>query len=203
MESRLPSDRPGLHPEPPPDLAARTLPIADLRSPWFRVHQASHASLYFGRSSDGRFNAPNGEYGVLYAGSDPHCAFIETFGQSTGVSIVTLSALAERGLSRIEAVRALRLVDLTGSGLARLGADERLCSGDHEVAQRWALAIWAHPARPDGLLYRARHDPSRQGVAIFDRAAPQLRSDWLGGWLDSPHRELLAQILDAYGFGVA
>lgn len=162
-----------------------------------------HDPLYFGCLANGRFNAPNGEYGALYAGSDPHCAFIETFGQSTGVYTVTLGALADRGLSRIEAERALHLVDLTGPGLARLGADERLCSGDHEVSQRWALALWAHPTQPEGLLYRARHDPSRHSVAIFDRAMPHLRSNWLGGWLDPANRDLLAQILDAYGFGIA
>lgn len=133
MESRLPSDRPGPHPEPPPDLSSRALPLVYLPEPWFRVHRVHHDPLHFGRSADGRFNAPNGEYGVLYAGSDPSCAFIETFGQSTGVYTVTLGALVERGLSRIEAGRSLRLV----------------------------------------------------------------------GWLDPHHWDLLAQILDAYGFGIA
>lgn len=199
----MPSDRPGPHPEPPVDLASRALPLVDLAGPWFRVHQLHHDPLYFGRSADGRFNAPDADYGVLYAGSDPHCAFIETFGQSTGVYTVTLAALVGRGLSRIESRRPLRLVDLTGPGLARLGADERLCSGEHEVAQRWAQALWTHPAQPDGLLYRARHDPSRHSVAIFDRASVELRSSLLGGWLDPQHRDLLAEILDAYGFGVA
>ncbi len=132
----MPSDRPGPHPEPLPDLASRALPLVDLAGPWFRVHQLHHDPLYFGRSADGRFNSPSAEYGVLYAGSDPHCAFIETFGQSTGVFTVTLAALVGRGLSRIKSRRLLRLVDLTGQGLARLGADERLCSGEHEVAQR-------------------------------------------------------------------
>ena len=199
----MPSDSLGPHPEPPPDLGSRGLPLVDLPGPRFRVHRVHHDPVYFGRSADGRFNAPNAEYGVLYVGSDPHCAFIETFGQSPGVYTVTVGALAARALSQIEARRPLRLVDLTGSGLARLGADERLCSGEHEVAQRWALAQWTHPAKLDGLLWRARHDPSRHSLAVFDRASAELQSTLLGGWLDPRHPNLLAEILDTYGFGLA
>ena len=33
----------------------------------------------FWAESGYRFDAPDGEYGVLYVGADPHVAFIETF----------------------------------------------------------------------------------------------------------------------------
>ena len=177
--------------------------MVEAPGPWMRIHRTLLAALYFGSSRDGRFDAPAGEYGVLYLAADAHCAFVETFGQSTGINTVTTDALAERSLSRVEAARPLRLVDLTGSGLARLGADERLCAGDHLVAQRWALALWRHPAAPDGLLYRARHDPARFCAAVFDRAQPALRAVPVGGMLDPAQGSLLGDILDTYGFGLA
>ena len=198
----MPSSRPGAHPAPPADLCDLQPAIVGNAGPWIRIHRTTHSPLYFGRSGDSRFGAPAGEYGVLYVGSDAHCAFIETFGQSTGDNTVTTTALAERSLSRIEANRPLRLVDLTGSGLARIGADERLCAGDHRIAQRWALALWQHPAAPDGLLYRARHDPSRYCVAIFDRAEPAIRTVLLGGMLAAEQISLVGNILDTFGFGL-
>ena len=117
-----------------------------------------HSAAFFGRSRDGRFNAPLGDYGVLYAAEDAHAASLKTFGQSTGINTATTTALSERSLTRIDATQPLKLVDLTGPGLARIGADERLCSGVHEVAQRWAAALWDHPfaARRPSLPSEAR-----------------------------------------------
>ncbi len=194
--------RPGLHPPPPVDLSERQLPTLLKSGPWFRLHKANREPLHFGSTGSNRFDAPGGEYRVLYLGGDAHCAFIETYGQSTGISVVTTKALAERSLTRVEAMRPLLLVDLTGRGLAQIGADERLCAGEHAVAQRWALGFWRHPLLPDGLYYRARHDPSRFCVAIFDRAADALRVTRRGSLLDSEQVPLLADILDTYTFGL-
>lgn len=166
------------------------------------MHRREYDPLYFGSSRLARFDAPAGEYGILYLGCDWHCAFIETFGQATGVRVVTLKALADRRLSTVAASRPLRLVDLTGPGLARLGADERLCAGDYAVAQRWSAALWAHPGRPDGLYYRARHDPSRYCVAVYDRVQGAIAATSAGSLMDEGHSALLADILDTYGFGL-
>ena len=196
------STRPGPHPEPPADLSQRSLPLLNTDRTWFRLYRLRHAPLYFGRSGDNRFDPPTREYGVLYTGEDEHCAFIETFGHATGVRFVTVTALHMRGLARIEVRRPLRLVDLTGPGLAHLGADERLCTGDYAVAQRWALALQRHPERPDGLCYRARHDPSRLCAAIFHGAEKALKVICLGS-LISPHNvPVLVNILDTYAFGL-
>ena len=86
------------------------------------------------------------------------------------------------------------MVDLTGPGLARLGADERLCAGGHAVAQRWALALWTHPSRPDGLYFRARHDPSRFCVAIYDRAADAVHAIPQNSLIEPSHIALLADV---------
>jgi hypothetical protein len=194
--------RPGLHPDPPVDLSAHELPIVEVASPWFRIHACHREPLHCGDSGRNRFDAPAREFGILYVGGDEHCAFIETFGQSTGLNLLEALALTTRCLARVEAGLALAIVDLTAPGLARLGADERLCAGEHRVAQRWSLALWARSSQPDGLLYRARHDPSRFSLALYDRVAPILRAVALGGLLDTTHRSLLAVILGTYGFGL-
>jgi hypothetical protein len=177
------------------------LPLLDLTGSWFRIHRCHYEPLYFGRTGENRFDSPGGEYGILYCAGDAHGAFIETFGD-LGRHVLTMSHVAERCLSRIEAARPLAVVDLTGPGLARLGADERLCAGDHAVAQRWALALWAHSSHPDGLYYRARHDPSRFCLALYDRAADAVRASRQGSLLEPANTALLADILEVYNFGL-
>jgi hypothetical protein len=193
----------GPHPDPPADFAIHSLPITLLRSPWFRIHRLAYAPLFFGRSGDNRFDAPAGEFGVLYVGKDERCAFIETFGHATGVRLVDHRELAARGLVRIVPKRPMRLVNLAGKGLARIGADARLTAGEsYDVAHRWALAIHEHPRKPDGFTYTARHDPSRICAAIFERARGALDVTSLGSLVDPRHGVLVATILDTYGFGL-
>ncbi|WP_437971510.1 RES family NAD+ phosphorylase [Sorangium sp. So ce260] len=193
----------GPHPDPPLDFATRPLPITIFRRCWFRIHHLARDPLYFGRSGDNRFDAPAGEFGVLYVGKDERCSFIEVFGQATGVPLVEQGELAARGLVRVAPRRPLRLVNLMGEGLARLGADARLTSGEsYGAAHRWALAIHDHPRRPDGIAYAARHDPSRVCAALFERASAELEVIRLGSLADPEHAALLARILDTYKFGL-
>ena len=195
-------ERPGPHPQPPADFPHRQLPIARIASSWSRIYRCRHNPVHFGRDRLNRFDDPEEEFGVLYVAGDEYCAFAETFGQSTGINTVTVSALSERCLCRITARQPLALVDLTGEGLLRIGADDRLCTGDHAVAQHWSRALWSHPDCPDGILYRSRHDPSGACAAIFDRVATLIRADSEGGMLDPARRQLLADIMDTYGFGL-
>ena len=195
--------RPGKHPAPPADLATRSLPLLTTTQPWFRIYRVRHTPLYFGKSGDGRFDLPGKESGVLYVAADEACAFIETLGQTTGTRVITISALRSRGVAEIHVQRPLRLVDLTGPGLAHLEADERLCAGDYTVAQRWSLALFRHPQKPDGLYYRSRHDPGRLCAAIYQRAARKLhvvRQVGLGDreavWLLGTLQRLYAFLID-------
>lgn len=199
------------HPEPPTNLDEWTLPLVEIPPPYFRCHSASRGPLYFNRGRIGRFNAPNGEYGVLYLGRDEYCAFIETFGQSMrrnerGISLISVSDLARSCLCRIGVTPnrgPLRLVDLAGAGLSRLGADGRLntMTDDRGVPQRWALALHQHPERPDGLYYRVRHDLSRTGIALFDRIGDVLDADCRDNAL--ARADALAGILAHYRFALS
>jgi len=204
-------DHPHRHPEPPINLDEWELPLVEVAPPWFRCHSAARGPLYFNRGRIGRFNAPNGEYGVLYLGTDEYCAFIETFGQSMrrndrGISVVSAHELDQACLCRIEVQPSwgpFRLVDLAGAGLSRLGADGRLntMTDDRGVPQRWALALHRHPEQPDGLYYRVRHDQTRTGIALFDRVGDVLQADCCDNAL--ARTDALAQILNHYGFALS
>jgi hypothetical protein len=71
---------------------------------------------------------------------------------------------------------------------------------DPGLPQRWALAFWKHPEQPDGLLYRARHDPERLSIAVFERAGDHLRGDCATNIL--ARADVLFPILRRYGFGI-
>lgn len=167
-----------------------------------RIFRREHAPLYFGWSPDRRFDPPTRVYRVLYVAADAHGAFIETLGHQTGIRLVTTSALQSRGLAVLRSRSPLQLVDLTGAGLAQIGADERLCAGDYTVAQRWSLTLFHHPTKPDGMYYRSRHDPSRLCAAIFHRAARKVTVAHQFALTDPQLGALLADILNTYRFGL-
>ncbi len=199
------SASPGPHPLPP-DLRRVALPLVERDAPWYRHHKPEFGPIFFGRTGECRFDAPPPEraYGVLYLAADVHCAFVETFGHGhVGRGrLVTTEALSAKRLVEVRFTRPLRLVDLTESGLARIGADLRLCAGDYDVAQQWSGALHDHPAAPDGLLYRSRHDPGRLCAAVYDRAEAEVTTTPRGTLAAPEHAPLLADILKTYAFGL-
>lgn len=186
---------------PPASLAYQDLPILAYRDTLVRIHRIDLNPAFWGKTGQNRFDAPAGEFGVLYTATDRHAAFIETYGDALDRT-VTSSSLSVRGWARVEPTRDLRLVDLSGPGLVRIGADERLCSGEHNVAQDWSLALWQHRASADGLYYRARHDPSRMSVALFDRAATAVTVAQDGRLMDARNKAVLAAVLESYQFAL-
>src|ERR1700729_114756 len=104
--------KPGEHPEPRADLATRSPLLYNLvgGTVIYRLHRADRDPIFFGKSGDNRFDAPDGSYGVLYAGKDEYCCFIETCGQITGVSSVSGAYLDQRILAKITVTQSLSLV---------------------------------------------------------------------------------------------
>jgi hypothetical protein len=178
------------------------LPIVRHDGPWLRIHRLIHSPIFFGTTRSNRFDDPRRRYGVLYVAESLDGAFIETFGRNPGVNTVSQRQLSERAVARIDVIGPLRLVDLTGPGLAQIGATGSLTSGSHDVARLWSRSLWAHPSRPDGLLFRARHDPSCVSVAIFNRSSRLVRATPIGGLLDVPQLSLLAATLHRYRFSL-
>jgi hypothetical protein len=168
-----------------------------------RIHSKADDPVFFGKTGGNRFDSPDASFGVMYVGLDEHCAFIEVFGHNTGKNVVTRDALERRHISYLKTNRELNLVDLaTSGGLARIGADAGLLSGSHEIAQRWSAALRHHPAKPDGLLYPARHDVARNACALFDLPPSAFQVTDAGSLLDPPNTHLPARILDTYDFGL-
>lgn len=190
------------HPEPPGDLSKRRLPLVHRGGEWLRIHNIKHGPIYFGRSGANRFDAPGDKYGVLYVGATCEAAFIETFGHATGVNFVQQTELDVRAISVIGITRDLALVDLTGQGLARIGADERLSSGSQITGRLWSVALYEHPSKPDGLLYRARHDPSQLCAALFDRTQSNLVLKSTAPLGEPAFVDQLLGLLHRYDFGL-
>ncbi len=183
------------HPLPPSDLYERPLPLTEGQSEWWHSFSEGETPLQFSNRTDHRFSAPEGDYGMLYLGSDAHGVFVETF-DDPALSTVPISMLEQQRWCTVTTIRPLRLVDLTGSGLRTIGADARLCTGEYDITRAWGLALWHHPARVDGLYYLSRNDPSRRNVALFDRAASSLQVATVFRLQDHP--SLLTTILETY-----
>jgi len=193
----------GLPPHPEPDqIFGRPLPLISLMQPWVRSHKRTREPIHFGRTGENRFDDPAQDFGVLYASADIRGAFVETFLRNRTDRFITRTEIGSRLLAEILFPEPLRLVDLTESGLVRMGADSRLHTGDYSVSQRWARALHWHRDQPDGILYCSRLDPSCRCVAIFDGrpARPAASFSNLGSLTDLHHRPLLGQLLDLYDF---
>ena len=133
----------------------------------------------------------------MYMGRDEYCAFVDTLGQETGCRILTTAELLKRGWARITSSRPLNLIDLTASGgLAHIGADARLFAGEHFVSRRWSKALRDHHTKPDGILYPARHDPTRGACALYGHCEALVTATPLGCMADPMHSALLGDILD-------
>lgn len=188
-------------PHPPTDLFSRRLAVVERSGPWIRMHSHLRDPVHFGNTGEGRFDDPLMEYGILYAAEDAFGAFVESFGRKPGHNAVSWEGLRIRPLAALESERPLRLADLTGAGLARIGATGAISTGAYENAQTWARALYDHPAALDGLRYRLKHDPSRIGVALFDRVGEgAIQAHPIGTLLDYERQKLLAAIRKEYGF---
>jgi RES domain len=170
-----------------------------------RIHHRYRKPLWFGPGSGiqaiHRFDDPEGQFGVCYFGTNPAVCFAETFLRNPPVRILALDDLADRSISTVELRRALRLVSIYGSGLARLGVTTELASGSNYAAsQQWSRALQEHKDNPDGILYRARHDDSALCVALYDRAQDALAEVESHSLTEDP--QYLARLLKKYSVGL-
>lgn len=189
-------------PVPPADLAARDILSVDVPAGMIlhRFYTAAYAPIWFDRSATGRFNAPDGTYGVLYAAATTAGAFAETFLRVPGRTLLPLDLIAAKAYVALRLDSPIRLVALHGQGLARAGATAEVTHGGlpYDGPQAWSRALRAHPTRPDGIAYRARHDDSEICYALFDNVAvteverqEHLDADWF--WL----------LAERYGVGLS
>ena len=181
----------------------RQLILTDFSGPWFRIHKSKYGAIHFALDAINRFDDPQKEYGVLYCAEDIYGAFIETLGWSTGSRDISERSLSTRSLASITSNRPLRFVDLTGNGLAHIGADAEICIGrDRHLSQRWSRALCLHPIQPDGIRYISRHDPQRICYALFEHASLKLDVANIGQLNNLSLIAEIGQIIDYYKFAL-
>ena len=189
----------------PSHVRTRALPVRSWSGPAFRICRIERDPVYFGKQALSRFDDPRREFGVLYAAGSAEGSFVETCIRDERLAdgrCISEAFLRERRLIRISFPEPLRLVDLTGRGLAWLGADGRLTTGAYGLSQRWARAFWSHPDRPDGILYCSRFNLSLRCVALFDRVGARLISQDLGPLLDARNLGFVGEMLARYGLAL-
>jgi hypothetical protein len=201
----------GIAAPPPPDLATRTLPSLPVAAGTIlhRVHRLGFDPVFFGpmpgagglRAPESRFDSATGRFGVLYLGSTPAAALVETLLRNPRRRLVAASRIDERARSTLRVLRPLALVALMDEGLQRLGLDNSVTTGPYAPCGLWADALRDHPSAPDGLVYRSRHDPSETCVALFERQETRLAADGEPIWLGDD-QAAVAAVLDRYGRGI-
>ena len=128
-------------------------------------------------------------------------AFAETCVRVAGDRVVEQSVVEEKSISEIRVIAPLRLLSLHGPGLARVGATSAVASGSHDDARVWSRAIHDHPAVPDGIAYRSKHDDDEICIALFDRARERIAAAGAAQPM-MMDRSRLAELFARYGLGL-
>jgi hypothetical protein len=192
----------GRLPQPPPDLASRTLPIKRISGLLFRTHRSTQACLHFGKNGDCRFDDPLRKYGVLYAALKSDAAFAEVFLRQLSSMLISESDLLGRSLAEMRC-QSIACVDLTGPGLHQLSCDNRISTEKpYGTVGRWSRAIFEHPQQPDGIIYLSRHNPRFKCLALFDRCHRHLKLKATDGLMSSGKRPWTAGQITKYKLAV-
>lgn len=196
-------------PPPPTDIASRTPRLATI-DPGTILHRFwtltdgvdRYDPIYYDRTLQGRLNAPDATYGVLYTARTPHGAFAETFLRTPGRRTVDPGLLARKAYVRLTVQRPLRVIDFDGPSLAILGATAAVVHGDqpYDNPQAWSAALRVHPVMADGIAYTARHDPHEACYALFDGLNPAVLEVSREESLDAPW---FWDVADRYEVGIA
>lgn len=202
------ADEPGPPPLPPRDLKKRALPIHvfPAMENLYRIHPADFAPLFFGPAKGqpprSRWDSPDGRFGVCYVAEQSYAAFAECFLRRAGVMALEMDDLRQRALALLHPGRDLRLVAMHGAGLHAVGATAASCTGSYAVSRAWSAALHAHPEKPDGIRYRARHDDDGFAIALFDRARREMMQAGGAPLDDDRCRTHILGFLDRYGVGL-
>lgn len=158
-------------------------------------HRRHSSSLYYGRASRYRWDAPDGQFGVLYVGTTFEVCVAETVARpapdapldaATGVKILSEAGdLRPYDVYRITAHRPLMLAAMYGATFQRLGIDSAvLAARDYASSQAWARWLHDHPMNFHGIQYVSRLLGNAYNIALFDRSSDCLREEKLGALVD-------------------
>ena len=160
-------------------LVAKTVPAGEV---WRRMFETRFPDPLGWGPGLNRFSDPTGKaFGVVYLGSSAKVAFVETILRDAADGrgddcVVEMAEIEKRSLASLRVMEDLRLVDLTGDGLLRMGVPSDVVGArDQTLAQLWSVAFFGHEDRPDGVYYPSRLNEERC-IALYDRAVPKLRA---------------------------
>ena len=154
-------------------MLAETIPPGSVL---IRAHHLGHVPVWFGPPPgfppQHRFDAPTGEFRVLYCAARLAGAFVESILRRPAGRIIRRAYVEERGWTELTTRRVLHLAKLRDEGLHWHGTDAAIsASGDYRTARRMALALYAAFPEVDGIAYRARHNNGEICYALFDRVS--------------------------------
>ena len=143
-----------------------------------RIGRHATGEPYFGKHAANRFDDPNKHFGTCYCGQHLDTAIAETVlhdevPQNAQFKIrhedmearylVSFEAGTDNGI--------LKLADLTGPHLKRIGGDNSLSAEyPYDTTQQWSAAVHAHGANVDGFLFVSNQLNNKRAVVVFDRA---------------------------------
>ena len=202
-------------PPPPPEHLDRIdLPVVSIDpASLLRLYALERPPLQFRAPRKGqrarRFDAPDGEFGVMYCAFSLEVCFAETLLRTRAYqtpadepTLIDESELRARGIAWLDdpAGEHLALADLTGSGLVRLHVDGSISTtARYTVPRQWSLALWQHPMRVDGIRYVSRFMNSQLAVALFDHCEDRLVVHHTQPLTEHPD---LPRILDLFNVGI-
>lgn len=209
------------HPDPPTPLPPALITTIAAGTSLWRIHAAARGATDLNPTPSprvrrgGRFDSLDGSYSYTYVGDSPAAAVAETLCRTLPIDqsprLIPRAQIADRVLSELTATRDITVVDLTGTGAARINAEIWLtkCDPSGYLATRaWAAAILSANPDVDGLQFRPRHDentlswlltgtpttPRHPALAAVGGVIPLDSPDghYLLGALLTPHNAALA-----------
>jgi hypothetical protein len=168
-----------------------------------RVHRNTQGAIFFGpprgTPPGNRFDAPRGEYRILYAAVELEGAFVETVLRNPRERILKREYVEQRGWTVLALKPTLKLAKLHENGLQFNGTDAGIIGADDYAESRaLALALYQEHKTVHGLAYRSRYDNGQICYALFDRVAETDLSAVTADRFDA-HRDRVKALMDYYG----
>lgn len=172
---------------PPKGFESRPLALSDIATGgvWRRLYRSRFPDPLGYGFNPSRFSdpepslAPPARFGVVYLGSSLKVCFLEAILRDRSVGRtqalpIEWAELEEWTCAQLRIEGTLRLVDLRGDGLVRMGIPTDVArASSQELGRRWSRAFWSHDAKPDGIIYDSRLN-GETNIAVYDRALAKL-----------------------------
>lgn len=165
---------------PPPDLPAPNAISWPADKPIYRVHHSEFGANEFNPGAgSGRFHPIQTASGraipTIYASNTIDGALSETVFHNVPVrgptKRIACFALLPLMLSTLAATRDLRLIELKGHGLRKLGVlRSQLIDTDsdqYDVTRRWAETLFELDSAADGLIWMSRQHDASEAILLF------------------------------------